>query len=108
MPREERQIIFTHAEVYEALMEFSRQLDGSALPEGRITAVRKSDAVAGELVVTLALAPSHEEHEYTYAEGYVAASLMLFCMSRGIPLPKAARKSILSDGDELILRANSH
>lgn len=106
MPSEERSITFDFGEVFTALEVFSAQINEKYLPSGKITSIRAKESEKGILVLQVLGRTSRNTEEVELSEGFVAASLLMHCIGSGIPLPKAAKKSIEVGENLVILRLN--
>ena len=104
MPKEDRRIIFTHDEVYNALYTMHDQKKLYKLPVGKIitAGIDPEDKSKMFFVLENQLEQTHAKVEHDL--GFVAAALMLFCRGAGIPLPKGAKKSVMLQEGTIILR----
>ncbi len=92
MPSELRQIIFTNDEAMAALQQLY-QRSNQAFPKGRIENVSVS-AANGCQIDCEVIDVSHVRDHVTVAGEKLAAALLLYCMTRKIPIPVAARKTL--------------
>jgi hypothetical protein len=92
MPSELRQIIFTSDEAMAALRQFY-QRSNQAFPKGRIENVGVSAANGCQLDCDVVDSNEIRDH-VTVASEKLAAALLLYCKTRKIPVPVAARKTM--------------
>jgi len=98
MPREMRQIMFRAPEIMTAITEYHRRRS-IALPHG--TAVGCKVADEGGLSVTLIIkSDAGQSIELPIIAEVLAASLILYCINRKIPLPAEADKRLQKVGDD--------
>ena len=105
MPTELRRITFTNAELRIALDEYFA-LKKTPLPLGVILKVRLENA-AHVLSIQMAGATDNDEAALVLTPEQVAAALLRYCKSTGIPVPKKASKSLAMSGDNLALDIRS-
>ncbi len=105
MPLEDRRIIFKPDELYHAIYAHAKRADMRALPSGEIKGARFKDEHGDmvSLVVVNDVEKTTSTHDYGRA--FVAAALIMYCRGVGIPVPKAANKSIEIDDGRIVLRA---
>lgn len=104
MPSEDRKIIFTFEEVYKALYAMTVQKEMKKLPVGAIKSIAKSTTSSDQYTVWIEDDYTMESNEIGFGGDFLAAALMVFCRSQGIPMSKKARKSVEIDGAHLVLR----
>lgn len=98
MPREMRQIMFRAPEIMTAVTEYHRRRS-IALPKG--TAVGCKVVDEDGLSVTLAImSDDGNTLELSVNAEMLAASLILYCINRKIPLPAEADKRLQKVGDD--------
>jgi hypothetical protein len=98
MPREMRQIMFRAPEIMTAITEYHRRRS-IALPQG--TAIGCKVTAEPALLVTLSIqADGGTMSDITVDAEVLAASLILFCINRNIPLPAEADKRLQKVGDD--------
>ncbi len=105
MPREDRRITFDDDEVYKAIYALSMQKQLKKPPPGTVGRVYHDEKDATKMMVDFVNA--HDESmnaTMEFTTDFIAAALMLFCRSCGIPLPKSARKSVMLQDNTVILR----
>jgi hypothetical protein len=105
MPREDRRIIFDYAETHKAMFSLCVQKELPRPFAGSITAVNfKAD---DDRCVVARFANGLQETAGTseYSRDFLAAALMLYCRTCGIPIPKKAMKSV-ELGDERVTLHN--
>ncbi|MCB9996434.1 MAG: hypothetical protein H6869_08380 [Rhodospirillales bacterium] len=104
MPREDRRIIFSYDEAYKAVYSLCVQKEIKKPPPGHIDAIDVDPDDKNKLVLSINNSHENTEHTLTYSRDFLAAALMLFCRSQGIPISKKATKSVELKPDSLILR----
>lgn len=105
MPSEDRRIIFTFEEVYKAVYGLCVQKNLAKPPAGIIVAIERDEQDDGAMVLYLKNDLEREgARKAQYSRDFLAAALMLYCRGCGIPIPRIARKSVLSEENSLILR----
>jgi len=98
MPRELRQIMFRAPEIMTAITAYHRRR-AIALPEGTAIGCKVTDDPA--LSVTLSIeAGDGTRSDLTVNAEVLAASLILYCINRQIPLPAEADKRLQKVGDD--------
>ena len=104
MPSEVRIIVFTSQDVLQAITEFSKTLE-SPLFRGKPTDifVRKKRE-AGFAVVEVDRDGSGTVETVDLDASHLAASLISYCRSAHIPLPRSAKKELDVLGDQIVLR----
>jgi hypothetical protein len=104
MPSEQRQIIFTNDEAMASLQQFY-QRSSQAFPKGRIENVGVSAANGCQIDCDVVDA-GHVRDHVSIAGEKLAAALLLYCMTRKIPVPAAARKTLSIVNGQLALCIN--
>ena len=104
MPREDRQIIFSYAETYKALYSLCVQKEIKKPPPGNINATDADAADDKKLLFAIENSQENSKYKREYSRDFLAAALMLYCRSEGIPISKRARKSVELKDDEVVLR----
>lgn len=105
MPREDRRVIFDFSETYQAIYKLSLKTDDAPrLKPGTIRKVEEDGLDANKINVHLENPQTGEKDMVTYSRDFVAAALMMFCRGSGIPLPRRANKTVLTEPDRVILR----
>ncbi len=105
MPKEDRRIIFSHDEVYNAVYKLSAQKQIPKPPPGAVTSVEEKEGDSSQFIMRLKNPAEETEDTREYSRDFLAAALMLFCRGLGIPLPKSARKSVMISGEgSVVLR----
>ena len=104
MPQEDRRIIFDYSETYKAVYALCVKKEQRKLPPGAITAVTVDPDDSKKIYVKI-----HNHHDDThskheYSSDFMAAALMLYCTSLGVPIAKRSRKSVEVKEDKVILR----
>jgi len=92
MPSELRQIIFTNDEALAALRQFY-QRSNQAFPKGRVENIGVSAANGCQLDCDVVDDNEIRDH-VSVASEKLAAALLLYCKTRKIPVPVAARKTM--------------
>ena len=117
MPTEMRHLIFSPAEVLEAVKEFNRRR-GTPLPAGSVVQCgpdgmeAEEGAIRFRIVLTSSPAkgavpdkPVENTREMVIESHVLAAALILYCRDRRIPLPVIAEKSLQRFGEQVCLIA---
>ncbi len=104
MPREDRRIIFTYEEAYKALYSLCMQRDMKRPPPGQIDKINIDPDDDKKLSFELSNPQEEMTHKIDYSRDFLAAALMLYCRSLGIPFPKKANKSVDIKEDSVVLR----
>ena len=104
MPREDRRIYFDYEETYKALFALCIQREFKKPPAGIIKAIEVHADDSTRLTVQIDNPLEHLSNRVEYSRDFLAAALMLFCRSLGVPLPKAAQKSVEFNYGTVILR----
>ena len=94
MPMEIRRVVFTHAELRDALENFPK-FGGSVLPAGEITAIlpRRKD---NDYFIEFSILDysSDKNHTFEASEEDVVSALIEHCIRIKTPLPKKAEKEL--------------
>jgi hypothetical protein len=98
MPSEFRRIVFGNAELRQAIDSY----DKASLPPGRLLSVKFRDAAHDHLVLTLQQEGGKTE-AVVLATSIVAVSLIRYCISSHVPLPRGAQKALTMSGDNVAL-----
>jgi len=102
MPSETRQIIFSHDEVVAAIQQLY-QRSHQVFPKGRIWDIAISEENGCQ--VDCDIVDSHNVRDrVTVAGAKLAAALILFCITRKVPLPANAQKALSVVNNHLALR----
>lgn len=101
MPREQRRIIFTLAELHHAMRILSAKTN-KPLPDGTCEAVNFDPSKEPALSMTFR-SLSQGPVNIAFQKAEVGAALILYCREQQIPLPKSASKGIERDGAALAL-----
>jgi hypothetical protein len=102
MPTELRRIVFTNEELRQALN--AQRIDGRpAVPFGQVQAARFMEKTQGDVLVKIYDNTGDKHHEVILGNTFVAAALMAYCITIGVPLPRSAKKSIAISGDNIAL-----
>lgn len=104
MPKEDRRIIFSYDEVYNAIYSLCAQKQLPKPPSGAVTLVKQDDQDSSKIFISLEDPGRQTKNRVEYSRDFLAAALMLFCRGAGIPLPKGARKSVMIEEAAVILR----
>ncbi|MBV9861921.1 MAG: hypothetical protein JO267_07215 [Alphaproteobacteria bacterium] len=106
MPAELRHIVFRPVEVVKAVIEYRRRMR-RPLPAGHLRSyqLREPSATDDAVSAIFEISPdtTSEPQIVELAGPELAASLILFCIDRKIPLPASANKSLKKFGDHLTL-----
>ncbi len=104
MPREDRRISFDHEEVYKALYGFCVQKGVPKPPSGVLMRVSVDIENPLELDFIIETTREHKLENVKYTKDFTVAALMIMCRAIGIPLPKAANKSLELVNEKVVLR----
>lgn len=104
MPREDRRISFDHEEVYKAIYGFCVQKGVPKPPAGAL--MRVAVDIENPLELDFVIETNREQklESVKYTKDFTVAALMIMCRAIGIPLPKAANKSLEIINDKIVLR----
>lgn len=102
MVMEFRRLVFAPAELARAL-EVIRSANASALPAGQIKEVVIVDEPQVCVHVRMGVPGSTEECKVVVDVDVLAAAMLRFCMNSKIPIPRAAKKTVVRAGDGLAL-----
>lgn len=103
MPREDRRIIFDFTETYKAIFALCLQKELPRPFVGSITALNFKADDDKSVVVRFANGLQGTSATGEYSRDFLAAALMLYCRTCGIPLPKKAMKSVEPGDDGVTL-----
>ena len=106
MPTEFRRIVFSNAELQEAIVTYPGE-GKTALGNGALRSVRFADENRDRLVVGMHDASNPEMQERTLATPFVAAALLRYCIAKRIPIQRSAQKSLTVSGDNIALDLRS-
>jgi hypothetical protein len=106
MPTEFRRIIFSNAELREALVGY-RGDEQVTLPQGHIRGVRFSSDAQDRLVVATYDPLGDKLVENDLQAALVAAALLRYCIARRIPIQRSAQKSLVLAGENVALDLRS-
>lgn len=104
MPKEDRRIMFSPEEVYNAIYALSVQKQMKKPPAGAVKKVTEGKDDPKQITILLENPADDSKQKVEYSRDFLAAALMVFCRGAGIPLPKSARKSVMIVDGEVILR----
>ncbi len=93
MPDETRHLHFSNLELYRALLEHCIRRHRT-LPNGRILKVSTQAAPRPGFSVLIHDDLRHDNDTVQFDLATIAAALIGYCRSRGVPLPRNARKSL--------------
>ena len=97
MATETRKIAFTVDEVRAALIHYAIRTE-MRMPKEGIDRVRFAKEGAGVTFVYSRSAEG-EKREVTFSDQQVGAAMILYCHTRGFPLPRDADKMVKNEGD---------
>ncbi len=104
MVREDRRISVDFTETYNAIFALcAKQGMPRPLP-GSIAAITVKDNDDNRVVVTIANGLHGTAATSEYSRDLLAASLVLYCRTCGIPVPRKGRKSVEPGGASVTLR----
>ncbi len=104
MPREDRRIFFDHDETYKAVYTFCMQKEVAKPPAGALLRVAVNVENPLELDFIIEGQRDQKLEMVKYTKDFVVAAMMIMCRGIGIPLPKAANKSLEVVNDKIVLR----
>ncbi len=99
MPSEFRRIVFGNAELRLAIDSY----DKSSLPPGQLQSVKFRDGARDQLVLGLRADGSDDVTPVVLSTAIVAVSLIRYCISTRVPLPRDAQKALTMSGDNIAL-----
>lgn len=104
MPREDRRIFFDHDETFKALYSLCSQKGVPKPPPGLMLRVEENFEHPLEMDFWIENPKNSSPELVRYTKDFVVAALMIMCRSIGIPLPKAANKTLEIIKDRVVLR----
>ncbi|MFN3700134.1 MAG: hypothetical protein ACK4VI_01270 [Alphaproteobacteria bacterium] len=105
MPTEDRRIVFSLDEAYKAVYSLSTQKNMKKPPAGVVVKIDKDEKDTNILYLFMTNETEWQgEKKVEYSRDFMAAALLLYCRGCGIPIPKAARKSVVVGTNNIILR----
>ena len=104
MPREDRRIFFDYEESYKAIYSLCTQKGLPKPPAGYIIRIEPNIENPLELDIFLESSRSGSLETIKYTKDFVVAALMIMCRAIGIPLPKAASKTLELQHEKVVLR----
>jgi len=104
MPKEDRRIIFDHAETYKAIYAFCIHKEQRKPPPGNIVKLVINPEDDTRVLVRIENRQDGSSAGLEYSRDFLAAALMLYCRSLNIPIAKKSQKSVDVKEDSVILR----
>jgi hypothetical protein len=104
MPREDRRIFFDYEETYKAIVALCNEKGLPKPASGYIMNVEYHPENPLEIDITLENNRSGSVEYVRYTKDFMVAALMGSCRVIGIPLPKAANKTMEIHDEKLALR----
>lgn len=101
MPIETRKLQFDANEIRAALIHYALRTE-MRLPKEGIDKVRFSKDGANVTFI-YARSPEGEKREVIFTEQQVGAAILLYCHTRGFPMPRAAEKVVKNEGNSTSL-----
>ena len=101
MPSETRQIIFSSEEIVAAIQQLYVR-SHQAFPRGRVWDVTVSEENGCQVDCDI-IDTNNMRDRVTVAGAKLAAALILFCITRKVPIPAAAKKSLAVINNHLAL-----
>ena len=100
MPSETRKLAFSQAELQAALVNYALR-SNMKLPNANIEKIVVSNE--GDSAVSLVFMPttSADVNVVEFSQEHVAAGIILYCRSQGIPLPRDSRKVLLVENGSI-------
>ena len=93
MPKENRRIVFSPAEVHRALLEYSSK-HNRPIADGKVDSLLFDPAEDPALVLMIhRLDGQIEHHSFRLAE--LGAAIITFCRNHKVPLPHKGKKSLI-------------
>ncbi|MBI5119849.1 MAG: hypothetical protein HZA67_02515 [Rhodospirillales bacterium] len=101
MPKENRRILFSSAEVHRALLEYSAQ-HNKPIRDGKVISFLFDPAETPALVLMVSAKDGQiENHSFKLAE--LGAAIITFCRNHKIPLPHKGKKSLIKMEDTVAI-----
>jgi hypothetical protein len=104
MPREDRRIVFDYTETYKAIFALCVQKELPRPLVGSITAMKFKADDDKSVIARFTNGQNGTSATREYSRDFLAAALMLYCRTCGIPLPKKAMKSVELGDEGVTLR----
>lgn len=102
MPTETRRITFSSHELVEAIAHFAKATK-YPMPPGKVTGCQIDQHGAVSATLTIQHMAEGSTRTARFDNNSIAAALILYCIEKKIPIPKAAVKSVQSDGKYMAL-----
>ena len=106
MPTEFRRIVFSHAELREALASY-RNEEQVTLPAGQLRRVRFADESHSRLSLGMYDPLADKMVDVEIGAAFAAAALLRYCIARRIPIQRSAQKALALAGESLALDLRS-
>jgi hypothetical protein len=108
MPTEFRRIVFSNAELRQAI-DASRDVKSVSVPDGPLQSVSFIDETREKVLVSVLVADCELDRVEKRAlpASFVAAALIRHCMAMHVPLPRFAQKSLVISGENIALELRS-
>lgn len=103
MPKEQRRIIFSHEELFQAMAEFSKAGKSGPPLVGKFVSLEFMPQREPALTVTLQPPNSSMPQNIPYRKAEVAAAMIMWCRNKGIPLPKQSNRAFTKIDDQPVL-----
>ncbi len=101
MPKENRRIVFTPAEVHRALLEYTAQ-HNRPIGDGTVESFLFDPVENPALILMIHRADGQiENHSFRLAE--LGAAIITFCRSHKVPLPHKGKKSLIKVEDSVAI-----
>lgn len=100
MPTEIRQLIFSRAELADAIAAHSRVAPGG-VPAGRVILVQVAEDPEVHVLAKVVRDDRAELDTVRLDARFVGAALIHYCLGRRIPIPQAAEKRLQAIGDSV-------
>ncbi len=104
MPQEDRLIKFDYLELYSAVFSLCSQRGEKRPVSGSIVEVYHPEGDVSRVSIEFYDKKTAKNVVQEYSRDFIAAALMMYCRSSGVPLPKSANKALSIGCDDLTLR----
>lgn len=104
MPTEDRRIIFSNEEVYNAIFSLCAQKKIPKPPPGHVQTIREDSKDESKIFLDLENPQDTSSAQIEYSRDFLAAALLLFCRGAGIPVAKNGKKTVLLSEGQVVLR----
>lgn len=102
MPTEIRRLVFSNAELVDALRAYS-ETSNEKLPDGKVRKCTVVDDKKTAVTLEIENRFTQEVYQVNLRHEFVGAALLGFCFNTGIPVPRDSEKSLQVSGDNIAL-----